>query len=132
MKPSNPGRLAQQPRGLARTRLPGDGQDIGRDLSGGWFDAGDQWTANLTMSFAAMTLAWSAVEHPEAYRDHGQMPALVENLIHVNDYFVRCVLNPECRDPALELEVAIGCGGREGVDPPQVHAVWRPQRLRTG
>lgn len=102
----------------------GDGQDIGRDLSGGWFDAGDQWTANLTMSFAAMTLAWSAVEHPEAYRDHGQMPALVENLIHVNDYFVRCVLNPECRDPALELEVAIGCGGREGVDPPQVHAVW--------
>ncbi|HWH69366.1 MAG TPA: glycoside hydrolase family 9 protein, partial [Candidatus Sulfotelmatobacter sp.] len=34
-----------------------DGQDIGHDLSGGWYDAGDQWTANLTMSFAAMTLA---------------------------------------------------------------------------
>ena len=42
-----------------------DGQDIGLDLSGGWFDAGDHWTANLTMSFAAMTLSWSAIEQPD-------------------------------------------------------------------
>lgn len=32
-----------------------DGQDIGRDLSGGWFDAGNHRTANQTMSFAAVT-----------------------------------------------------------------------------
>lgn len=101
-----------------------DGQDIGRDLSGGWFDAGDHWTANLTMSFAAMTLAWSAVEHPEAYLKTGQMDELLENLIHVNEYFIRCVLNPDCRDPATDLEVAIGCGGREGVESPNVHAEW--------
>jgi endoglucanase len=101
-----------------------DGQDIGRDLSGGWFDAGDHWTANLTMSFAAMTLAWSAVEHPEAYLQSGQMDELLESLIHVNDYFLRCVLNPDCDDPARDLEVAIGCGGREGVDSPNVHAMW--------
>jgi endoglucanase len=106
-----------------------DGQDIGRDLSGGWFDAGDHWTANLTMSFAAMTLAWSAVEHPEAYLRTGQMDELIENLIHVNDYFVRCVLNPECHDPATELEVVIGCGGREGVESPNVHSLWAPAEV---
>jgi endoglucanase len=44
-----------------------DGQDIGHDLAGGWYDAGDHWTANLTMSFAAMTLAWSAIEQPQGY-----------------------------------------------------------------
>jgi hypothetical protein len=95
-----------------------DGQDIGRDLSGGWFDAGDHWTANLTMSFAAMTLAWSAIEQPEGWLKTGQMDELLESLIHVNRYFLKCVLNADCKDPATELEVAIGCGGREGVDSP--------------
>lgn len=106
-----------------------DGQDIGRDLSGGWFDAGDHWTANLTMSFAAMTLAWSAIEHPDGWLKTGQMDELLENLIYVNRYFLKCVLNPECKDPATELEVAIGCGGREGVDEPNVHAMWAPAEV---
>jgi endoglucanase len=53
-----------------------DGQDIGKDLSGGWYDAGDHWTANLTMAFSAMTLAWSAVENPEGSRRAGQMDEL--------------------------------------------------------
>ncbi|MBL9174868.1 MAG: glycoside hydrolase family 9 protein [Verrucomicrobiales bacterium] len=101
-----------------------DGQDIGRDLSGGWFDAGDHWTANLTMSFAAMTLAWSAVEYPQGFLQTGQMGVLLEELIHVNRYFLKCVLNPDCRDPATELEVVMGCGGREGVEPPRVHDLW--------
>lgn len=101
-----------------------DGQDIGRDLSGGWFDAGDHWTANLTMSFATMNLAWSAVEHPEGWLETGQMDELLESLIHVNRYFLKCVLNPDGNDPVTELEVAIGCGGREGVDGPNVHAMW--------
>lgn len=109
-----------------------DGQDIGRDLSGGWFDAGDHWTANLTMSFAAMTLAWSAVEHPEAYLEQGQMDELLENLVHVNRYFLRCVLNPSCPSPSTDLEVAIGCGGREGVEPPRVHDIWASAEIAEG
>ena len=101
-----------------------DGRDVGRDLSGGWFDAGDHWTANLTMSFAAMTLAWSAVEHPEGWLQTGQMDELLESLIHVNRYFLKCVLNPDCQDPAKDLDVAIGCGGREGIEGPNVHSMW--------
>lgn len=106
-----------------------DGQDIGLDLSGGWFDAGDHWTANLTMSFAAMTLSWSAIEQPDGWLKTGQMDELLESLIHVNRYFLKCVLNPDCKDPAIELEVAIGCGGREGVDSPNVHAMWAPAEV---
>lgn len=106
-----------------------DGADLGRDLSGGWFDAGDHWTANLTMSFAAMTLAWSAVEHPETWEQTGQMEELLAGLIHVNDYFLRCVLNPECADPATDLDVVIGCGGREGVEEPRVHSMWAPAEV---
>lgn len=101
-----------------------DGSDIGKNLSGGWYDAGDHWTANLTMAFTAMTIAWSAIEEPEGWVSTGQMDELLESLIHVNRYFVACVLNPECADPAHELEVAIGCGGRDGVPEPAVHAMW--------
>jgi endoglucanase len=101
-----------------------DGQDIGRDLSGGWFDAGDHWTANLTMAFAAMTLAWSALEQPDGYLKTGQMDELLESLVHVNRYFLKCVLNPDCKDPAADLDVVIGCGGREGVDAQNVHSIW--------
>ena len=106
-----------------------DGQDIGRDLSGGWFDAGDHWTANLTMSFAAMTLAWSAVEQPQGWAQSSQMDELLESLIHVNRYFLKCVLNPDCQDPARDLEVVIGCGGKDGVEQPNVHAMWAPAEV---
>jgi hypothetical protein len=41
-----------------------DGADVGIDLSGGWYDAGDHVKYNLPMTFAATTLAWSAVEFP--------------------------------------------------------------------
>lgn len=106
-----------------------DGKDIGADLSGGLFDAGDHWTANLTMSFSAMTLAWSAVEHPEGWEQCGQMGRLLETLIHVNRYFDKCVLNPSVSDPALQLQVAIGCGGREGVPERPVHSMWAAAEL---
>jgi hypothetical protein len=102
-----------------------DGKDIGRDLSGGWFDAGDHWTANLTMAWAALCLATSANDCPKAWRDSGQMDELLEELVHVGDYFSRCVLNPDEPDPAA-LEVAIGCGGGEGVPNPSVHGEWGP------
>lgn len=106
-----------------------DGKDIGHDLSGGWFDAGDHWTANLTMSFLAMTLVWSAIEKPQGWQSTGQMDELLESLIHVNRYFLRCVLNPECADPSRDLEIAIGSGGREGVEAPNVHAMWGPAEV---
>ncbi|MDX1950642.1 MAG: glycoside hydrolase family 9 protein [Verrucomicrobiota bacterium] len=106
-----------------------DGQDIGRDLAGGWYDAGDHWTANLTMSFAATTLAWSAIEHPQGYVKSGQMDELLESLIYVNQYFLKCVLNPDCKDPANDLQVAIGCGGLSGIDGPSVHSMWAPAEV---
>jgi len=73
-------------------------------LAGGWFDAGDHWSANLTMSFAAMTLAWSAIEQPQGYLSSGQMEELLESLIHVNRYLLKCVLNLDCVDPATQLD----------------------------
>jgi len=101
-----------------------DGSDIGRDLAGGLFDAGDHWTTNTTMAFLITTLAWSAVEKPTGWTSMGQMDELLESLVTVNDYFIKCVLNPNVSNPAQNLDIVIGCGGREAVPPPQVHAIW--------
>jgi hypothetical protein len=46
--------------------LHGRRQGHRRDLSGGWYDAGDHWTANLTMASPAMP-RWSAVDAPDGY-----------------------------------------------------------------
>ena len=101
-----------------------DGSDISRDLAGGLFDAGDHWTTNTTMAFVTTTVAWSAVEKPTGWTSTGQMDELLESLVTVNNYFIKCVLNPNVSNPAQNLDVVIGCGGREAVPPPQVHAIW--------
>ncbi|GBG77088.1 hypothetical protein CBR_g23414 [Chara braunii] len=39
-----------------------DGQDVGRDLTGGYYDAGDNIKFNLPMSFTMSMLAWGVLE----------------------------------------------------------------------
>ena len=39
-----------------------DGNDLGLDLSGGFFDAGDHIKFNYPLSFTLQVLAWSAPE----------------------------------------------------------------------
>jgi endoglucanase len=71
-----------------------DGKDVGRNLSGGWYDAGDLWKSNTTMSFAASMLAWSALQFPAGYDKTAQWEELRDSLKHVNDYFLRCIVDP--------------------------------------
>ncbi len=47
----------------------GDGSDVGVDLDGGWFDAGDHVKFNLPMSYSATMLNWSMIDNPHAYSD---------------------------------------------------------------
>ncbi len=110
-----------------------DGQDVGRDLSGGWFDAGDHWKANSTMGFSAMMLAWSAVNWPAAYTNSGQGDELVNNLKHVCDYFLKCVVDPHPDDTADfgGYEVYIDVGGKPGPEP-GVHSVFASAEVVEG
>lgn len=50
-----------------------DGQDVGLDLTGGWFDAGDNVKFNLPMSYTAAMLGWSLYEDYNAYEESGQL-----------------------------------------------------------
>ena len=48
-----------------------DGADVGRDLTGGWYDAGDHVKFGLPMAFTTTMLAWGAVENRAAYAGSG-------------------------------------------------------------
>ncbi len=66
-----------------------DGADIGVDLSGGWYDAGDHVKFGLPMSYSAAILAWGGYEFGAAYNDSAQRQYLEDNLRFVSDYFLQ-------------------------------------------
>lgn len=95
-----------------------DGADVGKDLTGGWYDAGDHVKFGLPMAFTATMLAWGAIESPEGYRKAGQLDELKDNLRWVNDYFVKAHTAPN------ELYVQVGKGDDD-------HKWWGPAEVMT-
>jgi endoglucanase len=93
-----------------------DGADVGRDLRGGWYDAGDHVKFGFPMAASATLLAMGAVEYRSAYVQSGQLTHLLNNLRFVNDYFIKAHTAPN------ELYGQIGAGG---VD----HAWWGPAEV---
>jgi hypothetical protein len=94
----------------------GDGGDVGRDLTGGWFDAGDHVKFGLPMAFSATMLAWGAVDYRAAYSSSGQLTPLLNNLRWVNDYFIKA------HPSANVLYGQVGNGGQD-------HAWWGPAEV---
>ena len=82
-----------------------DGSDVGLDLNGGWFDAGDHVKFNFPMAFSVTALAWGGIEYEDAYSNSGQLEILKRNLKFVTDYFLKCHTAPN------ELWGQVGNGG---------------------
>jgi len=68
----------------------GDGSDVGLDLTGGWFDAGDHVKFNLPMAYTATMLAWAVYEYKDALQKSGQLGYLMDQIKWASDYFIRC------------------------------------------
>lgn len=67
-----------------------DGADVGLDLTGGFFDAGDNVKFNLPMSYTCSMLAWSVIEDYDSYKESGQLEYALDNIRWGNDYFIKC------------------------------------------
>jgi endoglucanase len=93
-----------------------DGADVGRDLTGGWYDAGDHVKFGFPMAASVTLLAMGAVEYRSAYVQSGQLTHLLNNLRFVNDYFIKAHTAPN------ELYGQIGAGGTD-------HAWWGPAEV---
>ena len=66
-----------------------DGSDVGRDLTGGYYDAGDHVKFGLPMAATSTMLAWGGVEYESAYKQAGQLDELLDAVKWGTDYFLK-------------------------------------------
>nr|APF29556.1 endo-beta-1,4-glucanase isozyme GN1 [Gecarcoidea natalis] len=67
-----------------------DGNDVGHDLTGGYYDAGDHVKFGFPMAFTATTLAWGLIEFEAGYSEAGQLDYGRAGLKWATDYFIKC------------------------------------------
>lgn len=67
-----------------------DGADVGLDLTGGLYDAGDNVKFNLPMAYTATMLSWSVYEDKDAYVKSGQLDYALGNIKWICDYLIKC------------------------------------------
>ena len=106
-------------RGDSATR---DGSDVGLDLSGGFYDAGDHVKFGLPFSASMTMLAWGALEEPDAYRRAGQLAPLRSNLRWGMDWLVKAHPQPE----VLYGQVGNGNADHQWWGPAEVMPMARP------
>ncbi len=104
-----------------------DGSDVGIDLTGGWFDAGDHVKFGFPMAYTATMLAWSGIEDHTAYQTTDQWEILKENLKFVNDYFIKChIRNPDGSTNKFYGQVGNGSADHAWWGPAEVMQMARP------
>jgi Glycosyl hydrolase family 9/Cellulose binding domain/Secretion system C-terminal sorting domain/Divergent InlB B-repeat domain len=95
-----------------------DGSDVGKNLTGGWYDAGDHVKFGFPMAFSATMLGWGALDFKSGYEKSGQLTAIKNNLKFVYDYLIKCHTAPN------ELYGQIGSGGLD-------HSFWGAPEIMT-
>ncbi|XP_072033079.1 endoglucanase E-4-like [Amphiura filiformis] len=71
-----------------------DGSDVGVDLTGGWYDAGDFVKFGFPMAQSATILAWGLIEYQAAYEATCQLDIMRDSLRWVTDYFLKAHTAP--------------------------------------
>lgn len=67
----------------------------GKDISGGWLDAGDNMRFNLPLAWSAGTIAWSMNMFKDTYKNARLFDTAYLNLKWVSDYFIKCYYDEE-------------------------------------
>ncbi|MEM6840186.1 MAG: glycoside hydrolase family 9 protein, partial [Cyanobacteria bacterium P01_C01_bin.120] len=66
-----------------------DGADVGRDLSGGYYDAGDHVKFGFPMAASMTMLSWGVNEYEEAYSQIGQLDEALDAIKWGTDYMLK-------------------------------------------
>ncbi|TYK24539.1 endoglucanase 13-like [Cucumis melo var. makuwa] len=96
-----------------------DGNDVGVDLVGGYYDAGDNLKFGLPMAFSLTMLAWSVVEYKTQLWAKHEIHNALNAIKWGTDYLVKAHPSPDV------LYCEVGDGGSD-------HACWqRPEDMTT-
>lgn len=64
------------------------------DLSGGYYDAGDNVKYQLPMAFTISLLSWSVLEYASELQSAGQLQYALRNIRWGTDYFLKAIAGP--------------------------------------
>ncbi|MBN2739037.1 MAG: glycoside hydrolase family 9 protein [Spirochaetales bacterium] len=67
-----------------------DGEDVGLDLTGGWYDAGDHVKFGFPMAYSAAQLAWGVYEYRDAFEQAGLLETILDEIKWATDFFIKC------------------------------------------
>ncbi len=95
-----------------------DGQDVGVDLTGGYYDAGDHVKFGLPFASSLTLLAWGGLEYGTAYQTSSQKTALLDSVKWGTDWIIKA--HPSAT-------VVYGQVGRGDLD----HSYWGPPETMT-
>ncbi|OUM66324.1 family 9 glycoside hydrolase [Piromyces sp. E2] len=90
------------------------GADNGVDLSGGYYDAGDNAKFNFPGAATMTLLAWSGVDYADGYKKAGQWKYILDAVRWGADYFMKCHTGYK-----NELYAQVGDGNTD-------HSFWYP------
>ncbi|MFD1178988.1 glycoside hydrolase family 9 protein [Paenibacillus puldeungensis] len=99
-----------------------DGADVGHDLTGGWYDAGDHVKFGFPMAATATILAWSVYEYREGYEQSGQLEEILDNIRWATDYFMKAHTAPN----ELWGQIGNGTADHNWWGPAEVMPMQRP------
>nr|WP_150266532.1 glycoside hydrolase family 9 protein [Paenibacillus tepidiphilus] len=99
-----------------------DGADVGHDLTGGWYDAGDHVKFGFPMAYTATMLAWSVYEYKDGYVQAGQYEEILDNIRWATDYFIKAHTAPN----ELWGQVGNGTADHNWWGPAEVMQMARP------
>lgn len=99
-----------------------DGADVGHDLTGGWYDAGDHVKFGFPMAYTSTMLAWSVYEYKDGYVQSGQLDEILDNIRWATDYFVKAHTAPN----ELWGQVGNGTADHNWWGPAEVMQMARP------
>ncbi|XP_050365816.1 endoglucanase 16 [Argentina anserina] len=95
-----------------------DGKLENVDLSGGYYDAGDNVKYGLPMAFTVTTLAWAAIQYQSELKATGELQNVIDGIKWGTDYFLKASVKQT-------LYVQVG-------DPNADHQCWvRPEDMKT-
>ncbi|GER46854.1 endoglucanase [Striga asiatica] len=91
-----------------------DGQSDGVDLSGGYYDAGDNVKFNFPMAFTITVLSWGVIENGNKMRSNGQLPKAMGAIRWGTEYLLK---SAQHLNSSGKLYAGVG-------DPYKDHTCW--------
>ncbi len=104
----------------------GDGSDVGIDLSGGYYDAGDGVKFGFPMAASMTMLGWGVLEYRNAYEQSGQLDEVLEAIKWGTDYILKAHITDENGTREFWGQVGDGNIDHDYWGPPEEMTMERP------